>query len=341
MSFRIMMAGGGSGGHVYPLVAVAQELLKQEQPVHKHVGIAFIGDGDLMRREADALKIPFHRVMAPKWRRYRSIKNILDLVKIPLGMLQAFFAVLLYMPDVMLVKGGYASFLPALMARLMAIPLVVHESDSVPGRVNRFWGRHARRVFLAFDHAQKYFPHQDTEVIGNPIRDELLDLPTKEAGCAALQVSTEKPIVFVMGGSQGAQEINEVMELASSELSKKFSIIHQKDGSYDVEAMRNAYAAADVVVSRAGSAIFEIAVAGKPAILIPLDSAAQGHQLTNAEEFLGHGVVIIESDNLTPHILINEIESVYAKRDTMGAAMRAFAKPDAAAEVARELLDVA
>src|SRR3989344_4057770 len=123
MSFRIMLEGGGTGGHVYPLVAVAEELIKQENIIGKKVDIRFIGDGDLLANAAKDLGISFQRVIAPKWRRYRSALNVLDLLKIPLGLAQAFFHVFMYMPDVMLVKGGYASFLPALMAKILFVPI--------------------------------------------------------------------------------------------------------------------------------------------------------------------------------------------------------------------------
>ena len=336
-----MLAGGGTGGHVYPLVAVAEELLAQEAKINKKVGIRFIGDGELMAQAAKQLNLPFRRVMAPKWRRYASFANILDIFKIPVGLLQAFIHVWAYMPDVMLVKGGYASFLPALMAKLLFVPIIVHESDSVPGKVNEFWGRHCRRVYLAFDHARQYFKPANTEVIGNPIRPALIQPIDRGEALRAFGLPDDKPVVFITGGSQGAQAINEVVDLAKFELSKTFSIIHQTDGSFSVQQMAQAYSAADVIVSRAGSAMFEIAAVGKPAILIPLDSAAQNHQMTNALEFAQHGAILIEQDNLTPHILINEIVSAYERREELGQQAKAFAKPDAAAIIANELLDVA
>lgn len=333
MSFRIMLAGGGTGGHVYPLVAVSEELLAQESKINKKIGIRFIGDGELMAQAAKDLKLSFRHVMAPKWRRYGSFKNILDLFKIPVGLLQACFHVWAYMPDVMLVKGGYASFLPALMAKLLFVPIIVHESDSVPGKVNLFWGRHCRRVYLAFEHARQYFRTDRTEVIGNPIRPEILAIHEKNIH--------DKPVVFITGGSQGAQAINEAVDLAMTQLSKDFLVIHQRDGSWNAEQMAQAYADADVIVSRAGSAIFEIAAAGKPVVLIPLVNSAQDHQETNAQEFARHGAIILEQENLLPHVLMNEIKHAYEQREELGQQAKAFAKPDAAAIIAKELLAVA
>ncbi len=336
-----MLAGGGTGGHVYPLVAVAEELIKQEAQASKKVSIRFIGDGELMAQAAKDLGVPFRRVMAPKWRRYATILNFLDLFKIPMGLLQALIHLWIYMPDVMLVKGGYASFLPALAAKLLFVPIIVHESDSVPGKVNLFWGHHCRRVYLAFEHARQYFKPNRTEVIGNPIRPQLLQPIERSQAIAALGLPGDKPVVFITGGSQGSQAINEVVDLAKFELSKTFSIIHQTDGFFTVEQMAMAYAAADVIVSRAGSAIFEIAAAGKPVILVPLDGSAQNHQSTNALEFAQHGAIILEQENLTPHILMREIHQAYEHRQELGQRIKAFAKPDAAAIIAKELLEVA
>src|SRR3989344_4369858 len=123
MSFRIMLAGGGTGGHVYPLVAIAQELVRLSRSFHREVQIRFIGSGYVLASEAKQLGIPCRKIFAPKFRRYTSAQNILDIFKIPLAILQSFFFVWSFMPDVMLVKGGYGAFFPALAARLMFIPL--------------------------------------------------------------------------------------------------------------------------------------------------------------------------------------------------------------------------
>lgn len=369
-----MMAGGGSGGHVYPLIAIAEALEIQAKAAGQAVDIAFVGDGVLIEQSAHELGLPFYRVIAPKWRRYVSILNILDLFKIPFGIAQACIKVWYFMPDVMLVKGGYASFLPALAAKLMAIPLVVHESDSIPGKVNLWWGKMARRVFLSFEHARQYFRADRSEVIGNPIRTTITTPIDRDAALASFGFQEDKPIVLITGGSQGAAAINELIVTDIIEFVKKFYVIHQTGpanfealkkqvegiikeeektfgaelrrsyryyASFSEKEMAYAYAAADVVVSRAGSALFEIAAVGKPAIIIPLTNAANDHQVTNAREFAQHGGIMIEQDNLTPHILINEILVAYGNRVELGANIRAFARPEAAAKVAQELLAAA
>lgn len=374
MSFRVMLAGGGTGGHVYPLVAVAEELKRQAPGAGKDVAIQFIGDGEFMRKAAEELDLTYHRVMAPKWRRYFSVLNFLDLFKIPVGVAQAFFFVWTFMPDVMLVKGGYASFLPALAAKFLAVPLIVHESDSVPGKVNLIWGKLSRRVFVSFDYTRKYFRADRTELIGTPIRPAVVSIIDKTFALQSFGLKGDKPVVFISGGSQGAQSINEVVVSDLIEFIKKYSIIHQcgagnlntidqqvktiiKEeaasfgpaieadyrlfGSLNEAQLAQAYSAADVVVSRAGSMIFELSVIGKPAIIIPFKDAAQNHQLINAREFESSGGIIVEQDNLTPHILLAEIAQAYEHREEISAKIKQFAKPDAAAIIAKELLQAA
>src|SRR3989344_5992963 len=197
MAFRIMLSGGGSGGHVYPLVAITEEIKRLSPQYHKHVRMRFIGDGDIISNEAKKLGISYRRVLSPKWRRYKSAMNFFDLLKVPVAFLQSIFYVWTYMPDVMLIKGGYASFFPALAARLMFIPLIIHESDSIPGKTNLYWGRHARRVFVSFEHAKKYFKPDLVELVGQPIRPELLQTRVKN--------QYNMPAVFITGGSQGAK----------------------------------------------------------------------------------------------------------------------------------------
>ncbi len=371
MSFRVMLAGGGSGGHVYPLVAVAEELKRQAPQSGKSLEVRFIGDGELIHNAADELGIRFHHVMAPKWRRYFSMLNFLDLLKLPVGFFQACLYVWLFMPDAMLIKGGYASFLPALAAKLMAVPLIVHESDSVPGKVNLWWGKLSRRVFVAYEYTRKYFNPKKTEMVGSPIRPKVVTPIDRESALASFTFKGDKPVVLVLGGSQGAQKINEVVLTSLIELVKTYAIILQcgdanfglldsqlrtiikeeatsyaaviqEDfrmfGNLSELQMAQAYSVADVIVSRAGSAIFEIAAVGKPVILIPLKDAAQNHQLFNAKEFEASGAFLLEQDNVTPHLLQQAIAQVYTEREERSQKIRQFAKPNAAVTIAQELL---
>lgn len=376
-----MLAGGGTGGHIYPLVAVADEIRRQPRQNLEgaEVEIQFIGDsakskeGDIFNDEAKRLGIKFRRIMSPKWRRYFSFENLLDIFKFPIGLAQSLFYVWLFMPDVMFAKGGYASFLPALAARIFMIPLAIHESDAVPGKTTLFLSRLSQKVFLSLEAAKKYFKPNITEVVGNPIRSLVLNQLNQAESRKAFSLDPTKPTLLIIGASQGSKIINNTIILGVVELVKKFQVIHQtgpnnfkeisqqlekvilegKD-NYGQELQKNyrifpilnanqmslAYSAADVVVSRAGSSIFEIAAAGKPAILIPLKISASNHQLANARELAKFGAEVIEEDNLTPHILLNEIEKTYEKRAELSEKIKGFSHPDAAEIIAKYLIKI-
>lgn len=379
ISNRILLAGGGTGGHIYPLIAVAEEIKKQSSEAGFEIAVEFMGDSkngsrggtDIFREEAEKLGIKYQKIVSPKWRRYFSLENFIDLFKFPIGLIQALFHVWLFMPDMVFLKGGYASFLPGLAAKIFMIPLAIHESDAVPGKINLFFGKSAKKVFVSLEKAGSYFKSGLTKVVGNPIRPAVLVRSDQAGARQTFSLDPAKPTILIIGASQGSKIINDNLMLIAVELVRKFQIIHQtgpnnfkevsreleritlegKDSygkeleknyriypSLDAGQMALAYSAADLVISRAGSSIFEIAAAGRPAVLIPLKISASGHQLANARELAKFGASVIEEDNLTPHILLNEIEKVYQNRSELGEKIRQFARPDSAAVIANYLL---
>lgn len=279
------------------------------------------------------------------------------------------------MPDVVFAKGGYVSVLPALVAKLYFIPLYIHESDSVPGLANRFLGRMANKIFTSFQISSAHFDQTKVILTGNPVRRDIL---TGDKGEAAklFGLDPNKKTVFVYGGSQGSQVINNIiLESLVMMVGKDLQIIHQcgsgqyetvkkavdkfikeGEGGYgdvitrnyrlepflDTNKVRAAYALADVVVSRAGASnIFEIASVGKPAILVPLSTrSSRGEQITNAIELAKYGAVMLEEENLTPHIVLSQIEYLLEPDNYAAASekIRSFATPDAAAKIAETLL---
>lgn len=380
-SNRILLTGGDTGGHIYPLVAIAEELQKQSNETNFVIEIKFMGDSqtdstgsNIFKQEAGKLGIKYQKIISPKWRRYFSIENFIDIFKFPIGLAQALFYVWLFMPDGVFSKGGSASFLPVLAAKIFMIPLIIHESDAVPGKSNLFFGKFAKKVFLSLEKAQSYFKPGITEVVGNPIRPEILTQRDKSVARQAFSLDPLKQTILITGASQGSKIINNTIMLMVVELVKKFQVIHQtgpnnfkeinqqlekivlegKD-SYGQEIQRNyrlyplldanqislAYKAADVVVSRAGSSIFEIAAAGKSTVLIPLKTSASDHQLANAKEIAKFGATIIEEDNLTPHILLNEIEKAYEKRAELGEKIKQFSRLGAVTVIAKYLITIA
>lgn len=367
---RILFTGGGTGGHFYPIIAIIREIKKiveEERLVGAH--LYYVGPDDFGEELLKKEEVRFIHIMSGKWRRYVSVLNIIDIFKIVLGTVKALWVFFSVMPDIIFSKGGYGSIPAITVAILYGIPLVVHESDSVPGLVNRISARFADRVAISFQTAEKYFPNKTKIAFtGIPIRLNLLG-GSREAAEEEFSVFSERPVILIMGGSQGSALINKMVIGVIRELARDFEIIHQTGkekyqnvagetsvaltkeergfyhpvGYFDDRTLRSAYAIADIVVSRAGATIiFEIAAAGKPAILIPLKNSAQEHQKQNAYEYAERGAAnVIEEDNLTPSVFLNEIRKLSAdeaRRREMAERARHFAKTDAAAVIAREIL---
>jgi len=368
---RIVLTGGGTGGHFYPILAVAHEL-RTITAAERVVDLALFYFGshpikpELLARE----HIHYRHVAAGKVRSYASPRNIIDAFITVFGILQAIEKILLVMPDVVFAKGGYDSFPTLVAARLFWIPVVIHESDAVPGRVNRWAGKWAKRVAVAYPAAGEYFPEGKVALTGIPIRSGLLG-GTRAEAAEFFAVYSERPVVFITGGSQGAKIMNQTVVEILGKLLQQFEVIHQvgekhfEDLRFETapilkesngeryyhmvaslaeEEMRGAYLLADIIVSRAGSTLFEIAAWGKPSIVIPLRIAAQDHQRANAYAYAASGAaVVIEEANLTPSLLLHEITSIAEHADhraRMAAAAKAFARTDAALVIAKEVFRI-
>ena len=308
---KIVFAGGGTGGHILPIVAIARELQKSvsDQQLQLH----YIGPKDMfgeMTLEQEGLRI--HRIFAGKLRRTGGIgawlKNIFDIcVLLPLGILWALKIVLFLWPDAIVSKGGYGALPVTIAGWLLRRPVFLHESDIAPGLANRIGGKFALEIFTSFQRTE-YFSAKKMLFVGNPIRRELLTGDQQEAA-RLFQLTNEKPVLLILGGSQGAQRVNNIILEILAKLLESFEVIHQtgkrnfeqvrKEGKVVVTQdnlrfyhplpfltepeLKHAYATASLVVSRAGSgSIFEISARGIPAVLIPLPESAQNHQLKNA-----------------------------------------------------------
>lgn len=367
---RIVFTGGGTGGHFFPILAVAREIKRiAEEERILDLQLFYFGPEaappEVMREE----EIVFSHISAGKIRTYASLKNASDIFIMAIGILEALIKMFLVMPDVVFAKGGYGSFPALFVARLYRIPVIIHESDSVAGRVNRWAGRFAKRIAISFPAAASSFPKERTALTGIPVRKRVLG-GTVEQARESLGIFSPRPVIFITGGSQGASIINQTVIRILKPLIERFEIIHQA-GEREFEdvrldtlplvkgsgaeqyyhlfpflnegRMRDAFLLADLVVARAGaSTIFEIAAIGKPAIVIPLKIAAQDHQRKNAFDYASHGAaIVLEEDNLTPSVLWNEIEKLMAdpeRRARMSEAAKTFARLDAAELIAREIL---
>jgi len=368
---RILFTGGGTGGHFFPIVAVARELKRiaeEEQIID--LELYYMGPDDFGQEIIAGEDIFFFKVDTGKMRRYASILNFLDVFKTFFGIINGIWKIFLIMPDVIFSKGGYGAVPAVIGAIIFHIPLIIHESDSIPGNVNKFSGRFATRIGIAFPSAAQFFPKEKTALVGIPIRKRILGGNPAQAK-ESLSIFSDLPVVGVIGASQGSQKINEALLGVLKELTEEFEIIHQTGeknftgvkgeasivlefahkeryhpiGFLDEQTMREFYAASDLIISRAGaSSIFEIAAWAKPAILVPLLNSAQEHQIKNAYDYAATGAAeIVEEANLSPHILLGEIKRLTQNKDMvrrMGEAAQRFSRIDAAEIIARELLRI-
>lgn len=364
---RIVFTGGGTGGHIFPIIAVARELRKLH--LGEDLNLFYCGPKDnfastVLSQEGVKIKI----IPGGKLRRYFSFSNFIDIVfKIPWGIFRAFFSLFFLAPDVIFSKGGYGSLPTVIAASFLRIPIFLHESDVSPGLANRILSRFALEVFTSFPRTE-YFSPKKVFTTGNPIRRELLE-GSREESEDLLKLTGEKPVLLVFGGSQGAQKINDALFEILPEFLANFEIIHQC-GSKNYEAakqliqvitepgirknyhlypflkesdLRLAYHAADIIVSRAGSgSIFEIAALGKPSILIPITGSAQNHQQKNAYTYAATGAsIVMEEANLTPRFFLEKLRFLASSAtalDSMSQKAMAFSKPRAAQIIASYLL---
>ncbi|MCK5060138.1 MAG: undecaprenyldiphospho-muramoylpentapeptide beta-N-acetylglucosaminyltransferase [Candidatus Pacebacteria bacterium] len=369
---KILFTGGASGGHFYPIIAIAQALNKQikEQKLYKtelfYMSTNPYNEGILFENG-----IIFKKSPAGKQRIYFSFLNFLDIFKTAAGVLKALWMVFNIFPDVVFGKGGYASF-PALMAaKILRIPVVIHESDTTPGRVNKWASKFAKRIAISYPEAAQYFPKEKVALTGNPVRKEITEPQTSHAK-EFFELEEEIPTILVLGGSQGAEAINNIVVDSIGKLLDNYQIIHQTGernflgvktatdvtlldhpqkkrykpfGYLDTLQLRMATGAADIVISRAGSTIFEIASWGKPSIIIPITESNDNHQRKNAFSFARTGAAyVIEEKNLSTNIFLSEIDRIFSSPEQikkMSEAARTFFKPDAAEKIANEILSIA
>lgn len=369
---KILFTGGGSGGHFYPLIAVAQSinnLAKEHKLVN--VKLFYMAPQPYDERLLFENNITFIKNTSGKFRRYFSILNVIDFFRTIIGTCKALWTMYWLYPDVVFGKGGYVSF-PALFAAwFLRIPVVIHESDSVPGRVNKWAGRFARKIAVSFPDASEFFDKTKVAFTGNPVREELTH-PITEGSREFLHLEKDIPVIVFLGGSQGAQLLNQTLIDILPNLVEKYQIIHQagkanmnyvKTTSEAVLltsnnksryqyfehlnslSLRMAAGVADVIVSRAGSTLFEIAIWKVPSILVPITDSNGDHQRKNAYSYARSGAsIVVEENNLTPHVLLAEIDRLMenpADREKMKIAAGTFARTDSAHLIGQEILAIA
>jgi UDP-N-acetylglucosamine--N-acetylmuramyl-(pentapeptide) pyrophosphoryl-undecaprenol N-acetylglucosamine transferase len=372
---KILMTGGMTGGHFYPIIAVAEAL--NEVSIHEKIlapKLYFMAPDPYNKQELFDHDIEYIGAMAGKRRvnpkGISKIRNFIDLFKMGIGILSAVIKMYFVMPDVVFSKGGFGSFPALVAARFFKIPVVVHESDSVPGRVNVWAGKFAKKIALSYKEAAVFFPKDKVAYTGNPVRKDIRE-PLTSGAFEYLQLEKDVPVLLILGGSQGGKIINDAILTALPSLLDKYQIIHQtgKNNLIEVKrtahvilennqyesryhvydylntlSMRMAAGASSLIISRGGSTIFEIALWGVPSILIPITDTNGDHQRKNSYNYAREsGAVVIEETNLTPEILVNEIQRIITNKALsikMSEGAKNFARTDSAELIAREILKI-
>ncbi len=363
---RIGFVGGGTGGHFYPLIAVAEELNQTEtQPE-----LFYFGPSPYDKSELERLEITYVNCPAGKLRRYFSIQNFFDIFRSFFGIFIAIWKLYVIYPDVIFSKGGYTSVPVLTAAKFLRIPVVIHESDSIPGRANKMAKKYARYIAITYDDAAQYFPAEKTALTGIPLRSEIKQIPANPL--ELLGIPNDKPLIYVTGGSTGAERINNLLLRSLKELLPHYRIFHQT-GPANVDEMRLAaqsllegtdlldsyylegnvsastvsalMSASALVITRAGSTtLFEIAFHSKPSIVIPIPEDVSRDQRSNAYAYARSGAAtVIEEHNLTFSLLEQEIRTIIndpQKIATMSQAAKAMFVDGAAKKIADIALSI-
>lgn len=371
---KIVFTGGGTAGHFTPLIAIAEAIteLTRERRILPPI-YYFMAPDPYDPQALFENGIAFVRCPAGKWRRYASLANFIDLFKTAWGILAALITLFRLYPDVVISKGGYGSVPVTTAARILRIPLIIHESDAKPGRANLLAAPGAFRIAISYESSRAFFPKKVQDKIaltGVPVRSELAHAGGDPGGKEELGLDPNAPTVLILGGSSGAKRINDTVLLALAELVEAVNVIHQTGKAHfeevqqmaavvlraspyqkryhafaylNVASMRKAVGACDLIISRAGStAIAEIALWRKPALLVPIPEEVSHDQRANAYAYAHTGgAIVLEEANLTPNVLTHEIKRITADsalRQQMTERGAAFAAPDAAKLIANEVL---
>ena len=369
LAVKVVIAGGGTGGHTSAGLAVAAALQQREIECH------WIGSrAGIEARRVPEAGLPYHAIPTGKLRRYWDWQNFPDLLlRAPAGVVQARRLLARLAPDLVFATGGFVALPTVFAAKSRRIPIVVHEQTSVPGLANRIAGRMAQKIALTFPQMGTEFPPEKVVVTGNPLRPELQG-GSREAGLARLGLDPALPVIYVTGGAQGSHPINRAVGETLAPLLETCQVIHQcgdnpetgdrpwlEKQARDLPAglrtryhlipyvgaeLRDVYAVANLVVGRAGAGtVSECCHLGLPALYIPLPGTSGDEQTANARLVqAAGGAVLFPQIALTPRSLLESVRGLLAdasRLKAMGERARSLAVPDAADRIVRLILEAA
>lgn len=354
MDKKIVLTGGGTAGHVTPNIAMIPKL--------KELGyeIFYMGSYDgIEKKLIEDFDIPYYGIATGKFRRYFDPKNFSDPFRVLKGVSEAKKYLKAIKPDVVFSKGGFVSVPVVRAAASLKIPCIVHESDMTPGLANKLCIPVAKKICCNFPETLNNLPADKAVLTGSPIREELMK-GRKEAAYELCGFDASKPVIMVIGGSQGSAAINQAVRDALPELLEDFQIVHlcgkekmdnlllttkgYKQFEYIKAELKDIFAMADIVISRAGAnAINELLALKKPNLLIPLPStSSRGDQILNAKSFESQGFsIVVDEDDLTVKLLVEKVQELYFTRMTYIDAMKKSSQRDAIGSIADIIEEVA
>ena len=338
---RIILTGGGTAGHVTPNIALLPRLKELQYDIH------YIGSYNGIEKELiEPFGIPYHGISSGKLRRYFSLQNFTDPFRVIKGFSEAKKLIKLLEPDVIFSKGGFVSVPVVIAGKKCKVPAIIHESDMTPGLANKLSIPSAAKVCCNFPETVKLLPADKAVLTGSPIRQELLS-GSKSKAIEFTGLTSDKPVILIIGGSLGAAAVNQAVRNVLPELLKDFQVIHlcgknKLDTSlqgvkgyvqyeYIKDELKDLFALTDIVISRAGAnAICELLALHKPNLLIPLSaSASRGDQILNARSFERQGFsMVLEEEELTDESLLSAVHQLYDNRAQYKKAMTVSGQQD-------------
>ncbi|REH46559.1 UDP-N-acetylglucosamine-N-acetylmuramylpentapeptide N-acetylglucosamine transferase [Tenacibaculum gallaicum] len=355
-SINIIISGGGTGGHIYPAIAIANEI-KVRYP---EANILFVGAKDKMEME----KVPqagynIEGLWISGIQRKLTLKNLLFPFKLLNSLWKAYRIIRKFKPDVAVGTGGFASGPTLMVANRKGIPTLIQEQNSYPGITNRLLGKKAQKICVAYDNLERFFSEDKIVKTGNPVRQDLLFIHTKiEEGKEFFELDTSKKTILILGGSLGARKINQLVEENLDFFKKQRvqliwqcgKLYYEEYKKYDelenvqvhqfLNRMDLAYAAADFIVSRAGaSSVSELCIVGKPTIFIPSPNVAEDHQTKNAKSIADkHGALVVKESELdTFPVVLETLLKDKGKQESLSENINELALPNATSNIVNEI----
>jgi UDP-N-acetylglucosamine--N-acetylmuramyl-(pentapeptide) pyrophosphoryl-undecaprenol N-acetylglucosamine transferase len=363
MSRKFIISGGGTGGHIFPALAIANEIKKKDP----EASILFVGAlGRMEMERVPAAGFPIIGLPVEGIQRKIGFRNFVVLFKLIISLFKALKILKSFKPDVVIGVGGYASGPLLRMAAIQKIPMVIQEQNSYAGVTNRLLARKAARIFVAYPEMEKYFPANKIVLTGNPTREELINQQIKKStACAFFNIPADKPVLLVLGGSLGARTLNNCIFRQVDTFEKEYiQVLWQTGRLYynrirqelDPKGLQNvmyfdfinrmdmAYGAADVIISRAGAAtISELCQLGKPVILVPSPNVAEDHQTKNAMALVKNKAALMVADNDAPDkLVLQTLELMHDQslQNTLGSNCRKMALTGSAHKIVDEIFNL-